>query len=194
MSWIDDITIDNFSNNFDIKAALAGSVFYPVSGIDASDIELLSEEAFSYVHSDNSTGETEVVYAMQHHFKQVGYNLIGIKRLQSNEYSEFGLWAIYELDRDAKQYSSRKLKKVQRFSLLHLHADGCVAFEKMYLNNSITPLAIFDKSNSYAEHGSCLHQLITANGAKIPKYISTFRCGWLNYNQLPRSISELFNH
>lgn len=194
MSWIETISKQNFVSYFDIKAILAGSVFYPLAGIDASDIELLSEEAFSYVHSDNSISETEVVYAMENHFQQVGYNLLGIKRLQSLAYSSFALWAVYELDTNAKQYSSRKLKKVQRFSLLHLNADACVVFEKLYLNNSITPLAIFDKSNSYAEHGSCLHQLITANGAKIPKYISTFRCGWLNYNQLPGSISELFNH
>ena len=192
MSWIDSITIGNFDASFDLTPILVGSVFYPVSGIDASDIELLSEEASSYVHTDNSVNETEVVYAMENHFKQVGYNLLGIKPLHL-EHTSFALWAVYELDTNAKQYSSRKMKKIQRFSLLHLYADDCLMFEKLYLNNGIAPIAIFDKTNSYADHGSCLHRLIISNCVKTPKYISTYRCGWLNYNQLPGSLSELFS-
>lgn len=193
MSWLDKITIDNFNSNFDIKTVLVGSVFYPASGIDASDIELLSEESASYIHSDNSVNESEVVFAMENHFRQVGYNLLGLKMVRSLEYCKFAVWAAYELDANAKQYSSRRLKKIQRFSLLHLRSDDYVVFEKLYLGNDATPLAIFDKNSVYADHGSCLHRLIISNCVKTPKYISTYRCGWLNYNQLPGSLGELFN-
>ena len=44
MSYIDQITKENFISKFNIQEILNQSVYYPASGIDASDIECLGNK------------------------------------------------------------------------------------------------------------------------------------------------------
>jgi len=182
MAWIDEISVNNFNKSFNLKNILTCSVFYPCAGIDASDIELLGDEALSYVHSD-----------LNNHFQPVGYNLIGLKKVALDEFHQFIFWGVFELRKDAKQYSSRQLKKIQRFSILHIHDDDIKVYGELYLKNKISPIAIFDKTNRYSSKDNELFKIIVTNNLLFPKYISTYPCGWLQYNQT-NTIADLFNH
>lgn len=90
MKTIDQITSENFNEMFDVKAILEESVFYPASGIDASDIECLSGKLNSFVHVDYSTPREVVEPGMQYHFEGVGYDLIGIKNVSRDELTPNG--------------------------------------------------------------------------------------------------------
>lgn len=79
MSYIDDLHADNLTLQFNLSALLENSVFYPASGIDGIDIECLtqSHSYASFIHVDYTTARDTVVAAMTHHFRPVGYELMG---------------------------------------------------------------------------------------------------------------------
>ena len=60
MKNIDKITKENFNESFNIADILSDSVFYPAAGIDARDIECLSNLSNSFVHVDYSN-QKEVI-------------------------------------------------------------------------------------------------------------------------------------
>ncbi len=85
MKSIHKITKENFGSMFNIKDILSDSVYYPASGIDAKDIELLSENFCSFIHTDYSIPKDIVKAAMSSHFEHIGYDLIGIKNISKAE-------------------------------------------------------------------------------------------------------------
>lgn len=91
MKNIDKITKENFNESFNIVDIVSDSVFYPASGIDASDIECLSNLSNSFVHVDYSTSEEVVELGLKNHFKGVGYDLIGLKHIPELELFAKGL-------------------------------------------------------------------------------------------------------
>jgi hypothetical protein len=90
MKNIDLITGENFNESFNIVDIISDSIFYPASGIDARDIESLSNIANSFVHVDYSTSKDVVEYGMKNHFEGVGFNLIGIKNVSYQELTPLG--------------------------------------------------------------------------------------------------------
>ena len=91
MSYIDQITKENFISKFNIQEILNQSVYYPASGIDASDIECLGNKFNSFIHVDYSYKKKDVYEAMTKHFKPVGYELIGIKEVLQTELTPNGI-------------------------------------------------------------------------------------------------------
>jgi len=89
MQNISEITKENFNIKFDLKKILEDSVFYPAAGIDASDIECLSDKYCSFVHVDYSKPRSVVELGMMNHFEGVGYELIGIKNIRKEESSAY---------------------------------------------------------------------------------------------------------
>lgn len=90
MKSIENITKENFDSSFNIIDVLSESVFYPASGIDARDIECLSNLSCSFVHVDYSTPKEVVEPSMRHAFEGVGYDLIGFKYVSKAELSPHG--------------------------------------------------------------------------------------------------------
>lgn len=60
-------------------------------------------------------------------------------RFYQKEFSQFALWAVYELDPMATVDISRKMKK---FSILHIGSEACSTFDALYLSNGINPAAV----------------------------------------------------
>jgi hypothetical protein len=90
MKSIKEITKENFQSMFNLKDILEDSVFYPAAGIDASDIECLSNQYCSFIHVDYSTPRDVVEPGMKHHFEGVGYDLIGLKQVSEKELTPNG--------------------------------------------------------------------------------------------------------
>ena len=90
MSYIDQITKENFKSKFNIIEILNQSVYYPASGIDASDIECLGNKFKSFIHVDYSCKKEDVFEAMSKHFMPVGFELIGIKEVLQSELTPNG--------------------------------------------------------------------------------------------------------
>lgn len=90
MKTINEITSENFQSMFNLKDILDESVFYPAAGIDASDIECLSNQYCSFIHVDYSTPRDVIEPGMRNHFEGVGYNLIGIKQVSREELTPMG--------------------------------------------------------------------------------------------------------
>lgn len=72
---------------FDLYKILANSVYYPASGVDATDIKYGSWLSQSFVHADYSSSREEVYKAMQNDFHKVGFDLVGIKAVSKKEFT-----------------------------------------------------------------------------------------------------------
>ena len=72
-----EITPENFSNSFDLKALLKNSVFYPASGVCGEAIKALSARYNSFVHVDYSTRRENVIQHLRKDFSEM-FDLVGI--------------------------------------------------------------------------------------------------------------------
>jgi hypothetical protein len=90
MRKINEITRENLQNQFDLKDILEGSLFYPSSGTDTSDIECLSMSNQSFVHVDYSIPRNEVESVMRNNLRRIGYDLIGLKYVSKEELTPNG--------------------------------------------------------------------------------------------------------
>jgi len=170
MSWIENITKENFTKSFNLKEILNNSVFYPASGIDGRAIEGLSLFSNSFIHVDYSIPRETVETALRTHFECAGYNLIGLKFVSENEltpngfdphnfplqvsekermhflqdsvrnFKPFALWAVYQLD--TTKYKPGTAGRANRFSILHIGGEACATFDALYVGNKINPLAV----------------------------------------------------
>jgi hypothetical protein len=169
MNWIDNITKENFEESFNLKEILKNSTFYPASGIDATNIEGLSEFTNSFVHVDYSVTKREVERALSEDFLAVGYKLIGLRYIAkeeltpngftpnnfplkdsekermgnmnkaNNTHKPFCYWAIYEID---ETLTGRIDGKIEKFSLLHIGGEACATFDALYVNNKVNPKTV----------------------------------------------------
>ena len=169
MSWIDNITKENFDQSFNIKSIIIDSTFYPASGIDATNIEALSCFTKSFIHVDYSVPKTVVLKALTEDFIPVGYEVIGLKVIEHEDLipfqfipgkiprlkSEskritflnnskknlvpFSVWAVYSLNENS---TYKKANKIKRFSILHIGGEACDAFKFLYVHYKTNPTAI----------------------------------------------------
>lgn len=169
MNWIEEITTENFEKSFDLIKILENSTFYPASGIDATNIEGLSQYSKSFVNVDYSLSEYDVKKALVKDFIPIGYKIIGLKLVKKENLSPNGfkpncfplkqsekerigflnnakiyhkpfcLWAIYQLDDTLTNKTDGKIK---RFSLLHIGGEACTTFDALYVSNGINPIAV----------------------------------------------------
>lgn len=74
-----------------------------------------------------------------------------LKSMNAVGFTPFALWAVYELDPDAKVKSSGK---AERFSLLHIGGEACATFDATYLANGLNPgaIAIIRPSQGYGDN------------------------------------------
>lgn len=181
MNWINTITPENFEKSFNLNEILKNSTFYPASGIDATNIEGLSEYNNSFVHVDYSIPENEVKRALTEDFRAVGYKLIGLRYIPESEltpngfkpnnlplkdsekermnymtnakntHNPFCYWAIYEID---ETLTGSTVGKIKKFSLLHIGGEACATFDALYVSNDINPraVAILNPGEGYGDN------------------------------------------
>lgn len=171
MTWIDEITKENFDRSFNIQNVLKDSVFYPASGTDGKDIEALSEFSFSFIHVDYSISKNDVKKAIAKDFSPIGYELLGLKVVARNELTPNGFtphsFPLNEHEKDRlnqshiqDRYYQRDFtpfaiwavlelrqeiissRKIKKFSLLHIGGESIATFDALYVNNGINPLAV----------------------------------------------------
>lgn len=232
MKWINRINKENFDTSFDLKSILTDSVYYPASGIDGRAIEGLSRYSYSFIHADYSKPRETVEIALRTRFEPVGYRLIGLKYISQNEltpngfiphnfplkeseqqrinflqdsirdFTQFALWAVYELDSELTQNTSNKVKK---FSVLHIGGEACATFDALYISNSINPLgvAILNPGEGYGDNWTVftnpdyrfyklIEYNVQNNQQTFPKYLFTNvrvenNCFWPNYEHFERN-------
>jgi hypothetical protein len=159
-----EITASNIEHRpFPLCEILEGSLFYPGSGIDGTPIRNWSLEVNSFVYVDLSWTQESYLRALskqpvhgyqivaQRHVKQQeltpnGYNVALPKSLLQKEYAmavridkagpenAFALWSVFERDSDRNDSFGP-----ERFSLLHVRAEGVASYAALYLSNACVP-------------------------------------------------------
>lgn len=148
---------------FPLSEILEGSLYYPGSGIDGTPIRnwTLGVNSFVYVdmswsqesylkglsdhpiHGYHVTGQRPV---RQHELTPNGYNTAPPSSLSQEEYAiamrinkvgpenAFALWTVFERDSNRNDSFGP-----ERFSLLHIRAEGVAAYEALYGTNACRP-------------------------------------------------------
>lgn len=172
MKRLESISTQNFQESFNLDQLLPNSIFYPASGIDATGIELLNYLTDSFVHIDYGVPLQEVKKAMRTEFNGIGYVLVGMKDLSSEELlgstllkqpsnlNQFEMKKLKDievaklLDEASKEIAAvwavyelsestpATDKKQKRFSLLHIKGEACAVLEALYCSRGVNPMAI----------------------------------------------------
>ncbi|QDA59018.1 hypothetical protein [Hymenobacter jejuensis] len=198
-------------------------MYYPAAGSDAHDIELLSRDACSFIHVDFRETEAQIRSQLQGTPGFAGYDLIGLRQVSAAELTprgwqpseglpqmqrplpeyaspanSFALWAVYE-----RRSTHSADHGADRFSLLHLHAEGVAAYDALYLGNQqqakylciIQPGEGFgDNPYRFTDPEGALHKLVSRNplglpdflvlgGGGLPEFYDQQPC-WTEYEQL----------
>jgi hypothetical protein len=148
---------------FPLSEILEGSLYYPGSGIDGTPIRNWSLGVNSFVYVDLSWTQESYLRALseqpvhgyhivaQRHVKQQeltpnGFSVALPKSLSHEEYSRamkinkagpenaFALWSVFERDLDRDDSFGP-----ERFSLLHVRAEGVASYAALYLSNACLP-------------------------------------------------------
>lgn len=148
---------------FPLCEILEGSLYYPGSGIDGTPIRNWSLGVNSFVYVDLSWTQESYLRALseqpvygyhivaQRHVKQQeltpnGYNIELPKSLSQQEYAmamkinkagpenAFAIWSVFERDSDRTDSFGP-----ERFSLLHVRAEGVASYAALYLSNACLP-------------------------------------------------------
>lgn len=125
-----EINSENFNQSFNLLKILQNSIYYPASGIDAIDIELLNSLSDSFIHVDYGISLNEVKRAMQIDFGGIGYRVIGIKNILMNEL--IGTRKIQPYKDDLKQHEKNRLKKRHIYELYQQAMDEIHALWVVY--------------------------------------------------------------
>ena len=198
---------------------LRGSVYYPAAGTDGHDVEMLSSYAPSFVHVDYSCRESEVRARLQNDQCFAGYELAGLRSVSEAELTpsgwrpsfhnpkghrdlpesahpsnSFALWAVY-----ARKSTYGPDHGAERFSLLHLHAEGVAAYDALYRGNGTQArfLAIIGPGEGYGDNwtrftepGNFLHQVVMGHPQGPPAYLlywgDNAQACWPEFEQMVR--------
>lgn len=199
--WLLNLTRETIEQGpLPLLELLRDSVYYPAAGTDGHDVEMLSPYAPSFVHVDYSYRESEVRTLLREPQCFAGYALVGLRSVSKHELTplgwrpsfqdpegqrnlpasanpsnSFALWAVYERK---STYSASQ--GAQRFSLLHLHAEGVAAYDALYRGNGMQArfLAIIQPGEGYGDNwtrftepGNLLHQLVMGHPQGPPAYL-----------------------
>lgn len=148
---------------FPLGEILEGSLYYPGSGIDGTPIRNWSLGVNSFVYVDMSWSQESYQQALsdhpvygyhivaqrelrQHELAPNGYNTALPASLSPQEYkiamrinraspeNAFALWSVFQRDFDRSDSFGP-----ERFSLLHIRAEGVAAYEALYVANGYLP-------------------------------------------------------
>ena len=139
-----------------IKELLEESVFYPASGIDGTAIMLLMDKSKSFIQVDYSISEHQVRQAMTNDFKNTGYALKSLTRIDVNDIIQpykpvFNEHEEHRLSNNPHVKDRYELNNFHpfviraiyeskggiKFSLLHIGAEALVVFNSLYVKYKI---------------------------------------------------------
>jgi len=218
LDWLLNLTKETIEQGpMPLLEVLRGSVYYPAAGTDGHDVEMLSPYAPSFVHVDYSYRESEVRAQLQDDQCFAGYELVGLRSVNKAELTplgwhpsfhdpkghrglpasahpsnSFALWAVY-----ARKSTRGPQYGAERFSLLHLHAEGVAAYDALYRGNGaqarfltiIRPGEGFgDNWTRFTKPDDFLHQLVVGHPQGPPAYLlygrdNTQAC-WPEFEQM----------
>ncbi len=166
-TWLNNLTQETFAScHFPLRKVLENSVFYPASGTDGSPVRHWWVDACSFVYVD--LGLSERTYIKEFEASPFKGYRVWARRLvdledmsvQMNKFlpptsldptaykntldrsqiapsSAFAIWTVLErLDNAGDQLGP------QRFSMLHLRAEGVATYQGLYVRNQVLPIAI----------------------------------------------------
>lgn len=174
-TWLLQLTAASITTYpFPLQNVLEDSCYYPASGNDATPIELLSRYTPSFVHVDYSLPKAEVRRQLLTPGCFAGYELIGMREVapaeltsagwrpvfqhpkghrelpaSANPANSFAIWVVY-----ARQSTHGPNHGAERFSLLHLHAEGVAAYDALYRGNGHQAkyVAIINPGEGYGDN------------------------------------------
>lgn len=143
-SYPDFLKGDDFK--FNLKEVLKDSVYYPCSATDGKLVKVFRGNFFSFVHVDYGLTKKQIDDALiQYPFK--GFRIIYRESLDPHELvptafknihfnsvikgmTPFAEWLIFENE------------EKERFSLLHICAEGVESYRDLYTRNKLNPIAL----------------------------------------------------
>jgi len=147
---------------FVAKEILAGSVYYPSSGLDYTPVVSFGGYSYSFVYVDYGIHKERVEQAFHGGF--AGYRLLGCNELDMGELEGPVPWAPIEIDRQIDGDPSYRTDcrkspfalwgvyervspglaghRPERFSVLYVCGDGAAVYQALYYSNSACPKAI----------------------------------------------------
>lgn len=197
---------DVLSQRLPLVDLLVDSLYYPNSRLDGgvikySNIHLCDEELVSFVYSDYSCSEKDLISRAESDF--IGYHVYAHRPVSKEEIgankpypkpkmsdreircgmnffngrpqNPFCHWVVMERDEDFGEEHGPK-----RFSLLFINGDGVAVFAGLYGVNNITPkvIAFIEPGYSYpgfwtdfADPHACLYQYMKSFPSGMPKYV-----------------------
>ena len=164
-NWLKNINNEHQPTEFPLNEILQDSLYYPASGFDGEPIRFLSGNIHSFIYVDYGKTEDEFNDEIANH-GFYGYKLILSRDVKEKELTPHG-WDQTPLSRVDEDGGRREwiyrnwIKKpfakwlvfqreagfdnkhgAEKFSFLHLCADGVATFQALYISNRSFPLAI----------------------------------------------------
>lgn len=211
---------------FSSRKVIEHSLYYPAAGVDGRPIQFLAGFIHSFIHVDYGMNEQAVDNEVKNPGFS-GYHLAGATRLSESdltpggwqaavparfrdqiqsfisvqqrwfvEQQPFATWYIFDRDERLGEEHGP-----QRFSLVHICADGVATYQALYYKNKTSPevLAIIQPGTGFGGNytdfrdpeGFFAWTVLHGNGLNIPEYLV---CGGLlrDYNDAywPKDYTE----
>lgn len=192
--WLSQLTPQSIQTDpAPLKKLLRSSLYYPACGLDYFPVERFLGNFYSFVYVDYGVTKNELIESI-HRLQFKGYDLLSYRELDDEELSlnswdskyidkreleylnpqdTFAIWAVFEY--------YPKGGNLKRFSLLFLNHDGIIAYDNLYLKNSLSPgmLAIIQPGygfggnwTNFEDRYELLAHLVLDDSIKIPRYIT----------------------
>ena len=192
--------IDNPADcEFPRQELLQHSFYYPASGHDGDPVAYLAGNFFSFVYADYGITKDDLHKKIQQNgfngYKPIGYRSVSWEELSPNKQSPatsglpseclnkrsnwikppFCEWYIFERQSDHDEIHGPK-----RFSFLFLCEDGVDAFQWLYSDNGLAPLAVaiiqpgrgFDRNdNNFDNPDEIFGQAVMGNQSGHPEFL-----------------------
>ncbi len=140
---------------FNLKNVLTDSLYYPASGFDGTPVKYLRGHVHSFIDVAYEETIEQLIDAIQNR-PYLGFHVIHQQSISVNKLIPNS----WDFSEDAPELQApREEKKIkpfcewfifenadkERFSLLHICAEGVAAFKDLYLRHNIKPKIIFFK-------------------------------------------------
>ena len=199
-TWLSYIDQEHFSAiKFPILELLKNSLYYPSSGFDGDPIKHLYGNIHSFVYVDYGKSSEELELDINK-YGFIGFRKIAERAIYEKELAPLG-WSAPKLEVKDGDFSvclgnrkrffcrwfvfERKEQITpdsvpQRFSLLYICQDGCIAYKTLFNENSIAPkaIAIIQPGHAFGlnwtdftDSTSMLYRTVHENSAGSPKLL-----------------------
>lgn len=229
--WLSSIDQDNISSiKFLAIELLTNSLYYPSSGFDGDPIKHLYGHIHSFIYVDYGKSSVELELDINK-FGFVGFRKIVEKAIDEKELVPLG-WSVPKVEEKDGDFSVCLLNRKpffcrwyvfereeqitegtvpQRFSLLYICQDGCIAYKTLFNENSIAPkaIAIIQPGHAFGlnwtdftDTKSMLYRTVHENSAGFPEILMSGGYGpkkwyrqpcWSSFPKLIKFVNKSSN-